>query len=277
MEEEATKLLEEQTKILETFTHSLQTSNNIETIQSEFDKFLRKDGDLQEFLLNLIEHQKICKDIENLEESLSIVNNKIKKYSNKLNKIDKMEHKLLDKNKVFLNPFNEHIQPQKFNINDLLKLSYKLRNNCAIQQPKCNLQQDIIKKNWNKPPAPQIGVITKSILRYSIDELKNEFLSNIVDQNEDNNLDNISDTIPAFNTDNNNDTTNQINTDISDNTTQNNNSNINSTSNNATNNNNADTKPSGSNIKNKNADKMDSDDDSDMDSANEYDLTDFFG
>merc|ERR1712228_922055 len=82
------KLLNDQRKALSHFLSIISSSTSADNIANAFKLFLIYDGKVQKLMNQLIEHQKVSKEIQELNDELFVVNNDIKDYVNNLNKID---------------------------------------------------------------------------------------------------------------------------------------------------------------------------------------------
>eukprot|EP01084_Bolivina_argentea_P270505 459986_1 len=135
MEEKAEKVMKDQRKALSHFLSVVSASTSADNIANAFKLFLSYDGKVQKFENQVIEHQKITKEIQDLNKQLSVVNKDIKTYVNELNEIDCNLTNLMRESSIYeRNNNNEIKDKQMFELNDLIKASYNLRHGTATKQ-----------------------------------------------------------------------------------------------------------------------------------------------
>merc|ERR1712154_396915 len=97
------KLLTDQRKALSHFLSIISTSVSPDNVANAFKLFLMYDGKTQKLMNQIIEHQKVSKEIQELNEALVGVNNDIKKYVNNLNEVDNNLHNLMTDSSIYRN------------------------------------------------------------------------------------------------------------------------------------------------------------------------------
>ena len=215
MEEKAEKVLRDQRKALSHFLQIISNSTSADNIANAFKLFLMYDGKVQKFMNQIIEHQRITKEIQDLNKELSFINNDIKNYVNNLNKVDcnltnlmtqSSIYKSFDTDNIIKNDDNDNDdnddnkdndndndknqkQQNDFSLNEVIYASYNYREGRGVKQ--INLVKNMLIKEQIpiSYPIPQPVIQNKSILQCSVDKLKNEFLNKIKDSKDDKNQD----------------------------------------------------------------------------------------
>ena len=209
MEEKAEKVMKDQRKALSHFLQIISTSTSADNIANAFKLFLMYDGKVQKFMNQIIEHQRITKEIQDLNKELNIVNKDIKKYVNKLNKVDCNLENLMTESSIYKSNDYEDIvkkeekdeekgndgmifkieKKQHFSLDDLIKCGYSLREGTGVKQINLMENEAIKQQIPHKYPVPQPSTQNKSILHLSVDNLKKDFLNKIKDSLDDENED----------------------------------------------------------------------------------------
>ena len=183
MEEKSAKILNDQRKALSHFLSIISSSTSADKLVNAFKLFLIYDGKVQKLMNQIIEHQKISKEIQRLNQDLCVVNNDIKDYVNNLNQIDCNLCNLMTDSSIYCpnsdDDDDESEQKQMFEVNDLIACAYNLRNGTAVKQINLSKNENIKQQMPIKYPVPQALTASKSILRSSAEQLSNEFLKKI--------------------------------------------------------------------------------------------------
>ena len=143
------------------------------------------DGKVQKFMNQIIEHQKLAKEIQDLNAELAVVNGEIKQYVDGLNDIDCKLTNLQRQSTIYrkndIDGDDMTIQKQEFEIDDLLKCAHTLREGTAVKPINLLKNEQIKEQIPIKYPIPQPLTINQSILHLSVDKLQTEFLNKIKD------------------------------------------------------------------------------------------------
>ena len=185
MEDKAETVLENQPKALSHFLKVITSSTSPDNIANAFKLFLMYDGKVQKFMNQIIEHQKLAKEIQDLNEQLAVTNGEIKQYVDNLNVIDCSLTNLQRQSMIYrennIDGDDTAIRKQEFDVDDLLKSAHTLREGTAVKQINLLKNEQIKEQIPIKYPIPQTLTINQSILHCPVDKLRTEFLNKIKD------------------------------------------------------------------------------------------------
>ena len=172
MDEKCEKTLTDQRKALSHFLSLLSASSSPDKLVNAFKLFLLCDGKVQKLQNQLIEHQRVSQEIQELTGELSLVNGEIKGYVEGVSAIDANLSKLMADSSIY-----DNAAKQMFKVEELMQCAFHLRDGTAVKQINLSKNEAIKAQMPIAYPVPQALTASKSILRLSTAQLGNDFLT----------------------------------------------------------------------------------------------------